>query len=472
MNRVLSNKFRLMILLLVCVLILARTDLLQSKALFTLAPSSLSDTIPDIKVKIFPHSNGFIPHMEDSVKSRLKITSDIPFMVYETNSFKESQEVILAKTNSISLNAYKLKTPIILKGPAPFTLHRSSNLNSYTYRGQIIVYPIKVDSLRKYLLVVNKINVEEYLKGVVPSEIIPTWNPQALKTQTVAARTYAMFHMLYARKFSKNKYFDVDDSITYQVYTGISNEHPNTNQAIEETKGEILTFDNKVIQAYYHADAGGATDSAIDIWHKSIPYCISKKEPLSSSYKWEKEITAQELTKKLQDASLLLPSQKVKNIIVSSKTKTGRVLGLKIITSKNQSISLGVGSLKRIISLDSSKFKIFKTATGSKNLKPSSMISFKFRGSGFGHGIGMSQMGAQKLSSQLKWNYKKILHHYYTNINICSLHQKEDINKCRINDISDFNDVDIDFASTSTTKKQPLEARVSSKSKLQRASSN
>ena len=236
MNNNSSNKIRLAVLMLF-IAMFARTDFLQSKTLFTLAPKTLSDTIPDIKVKIFPHSTGFIPHREDTVKSRLKITSKTPFMVYELDSFKESQEAILAKTNSIKLNAYKLKTPVILKGTSPLTIHRSGELTSYSYNGQIIVYPIKVNSLKKYLLVVNKINIEEYLKGVIPSEIIPTWDKEALKTQTVAARTYAMFHMLYARKFSKNKYFDVDDSITYQVYTGISNEHTNTNQAIEETRG-------------------------------------------------------------------------------------------------------------------------------------------------------------------------------------------------------------------------------------------
>ena len=464
MNNNSSNKIRLAVLMLFIVMF-ARTDFLQSKTLFTLAPKTLSDTIPDIKVKIFPHSTGFIPHREDTVKSRLKITSKTPFMVYELDSFKESQEAILAKTNSIKLNAYKLKTPVILKGTSPLTIHRSGELTSYSYNGQIIVYPIKVNSLKKYLLVVNKINIEEYLKGVIPSEIIPTWDKEALKTQTVAARTYAMFHMLYARKFSKNKYFDVDDSITYQVYTGISNEHTNTNQAIEETRGEILTFDNKVIQAYYHADAGGSTDSAIDVWHKSIPYCLSKKEPFKSSYKWEKVLTAWELTQKLQDSSILSSNEKVKNIVISTKTKTGRVLGVKIITSSNQTIKIGVGALKKAVSLDSSMFKILKQGKYPKY----SSLKFKFSGSGFGHGIGMSQMGAQKLSSHLKWNYKKILHHYYTNINICSLYQKDNINKCHINDISDFNDVDIDFSSS---KKTPLEASINTKTNTKRGSSS
>ena len=113
MSKYSSNKIRLIILLLF-VAMFARTEFLQSKTLFTLAPRSISDTIPDIKVKVFPHSTGFIPHMEDPVKSRIKITSKTPFMVYELNSFKESQESILAKTNSIKLNAYKLKTPVII----------------------------------------------------------------------------------------------------------------------------------------------------------------------------------------------------------------------------------------------------------------------------------------------------------------------------------------------------------------------
>lgn len=448
MVKFLSHNIKLAMLLL-AITCIARADLLESKTLAFLSPVSITDTIPDIKVKIFPHSNNFIPHKEDSIKSRVQITSSKPFFVYELNSVKESQESIISTSKRIVINAYKLKTPLLIKGQAPLKLHRSEVLSSYSYNGQLLVYPMKTSRNSRYLMVVNKINIEEYLRGVVPSEVIPTWNIEALKSQTVAARTYAIFHMLYARKIAKNPYFDVDDSITYQAYTGASNLHPSTDQAIKETRGEIITFNNKVIQAYYHADAGGSTDSAIDVWHKSIPYCISKQEPFKPQYHWKKQVSSYELTQKLRSKSIILQTQKVKDILIAKRTKNKRVLRLKLVLNDLTQQYISIGTLKSIINLDSSRFTITKS--------PDSNATFTFNGKGFGHGIGLSQFGAQKLGSVFKWNYQKILHHYYTSIHICSLHQKDQIEKCYINDISNFNDVDIDYSSFSS-KKSSLEA--------------
>lgn len=120
------------------------------------------------------------------------------------------------------------------------------------------------------LTIINDIDLENYLKGVVPSEMPSSWNYESHKAQAIAARSYAVSNMGKRGKYG----YDLKDSDEDQVYKGASAETKRTNKAVESTRGQVLVYDNKVIRAYYHASAGGETLSAKDVWGMNLPYTV------------------------------------------------------------------------------------------------------------------------------------------------------------------------------------------------------
>jgi len=134
------------------------------------------------------------------------------------------------------------------------------------YRGDIIIY-----NLDEKLTIVNSLPLEEYLMGVVPSEMPSKWNIEAHKAQAIAARSYALANL---NKRGSHGY-DLKDTPADQAYGGASSETPQTTHAVLSTRGEVLTYDNKIIPAYYHAASGGKTLEAGEVWNHDLPYIQS-----------------------------------------------------------------------------------------------------------------------------------------------------------------------------------------------------
>lgn len=121
------------------------------------------------------------------------------------------------------------------------------------------------------LVVINNIPLEEYLLGVVPSEMPSKWNYEALKAQAIAARSYAIAN----RGKRASHGYDLKDTPEDQAYGGATSETATTNSAVIETKGVVITYNQKVIPAYYSASAGGHTVNAGAVWNKDLPYLKS-----------------------------------------------------------------------------------------------------------------------------------------------------------------------------------------------------
>jgi len=121
------------------------------------------------------------------------------------------------------------------------------------------------------LTVVNDINLELYLLGVVPSEMPSSWNMEAHKAQAIAARSYAIANL--GKRASRG--YDLKDTPEDQAYGGASSETFKTNNAVIATQGQVLTNNNKIISAYYHASAGGHTVNSGQVWNKNLPYLKS-----------------------------------------------------------------------------------------------------------------------------------------------------------------------------------------------------
>lgn len=134
------------------------------------------------------------------------------------------------------------------------------------YRGSLLVI-----AKNNNLTVINDVKLEEYIMGVVPSEMPSRWNIEAHKAQAIAARSYALANL--NKHLSKG--YNLKDTTEDQAYRGASAESGKTNKAVSDTYGIIMTYNKKVIPAYYCASAGGITKNSGDVWNQDLPYLHS-----------------------------------------------------------------------------------------------------------------------------------------------------------------------------------------------------
>lgn len=134
------------------------------------------------------------------------------------------------------------------------------------YRGIILI-----QNKNGRLTVINDVDIEDYIKGVLPSEMPPGWENEALKAQAIAARSYALANLGKRAQYG----YDLYDTPEDQAYGGASSETSKTNQLVDDTKGLVLTYDLKIIPAYYFASAGGHTVSAAKAWGNDLPFIRS-----------------------------------------------------------------------------------------------------------------------------------------------------------------------------------------------------
>jgi len=270
------------------------------------------------------------------------------------------------------------------------------------------------------LAVINSLSVEDYLKGVVPHEIgrLKQGEIEAIKAQAVAARTYA-YHHLGSRK---SQGFDVYADTRDQVYNGKNDEDPVTNEAILETRGLVIKNNGNLIEAYYHSTCGGRTDSP-EVWDSGTrPYLVSVSDSANgklfcelSKYKnWEEKFTKAELAKlfpKNMTAAKVenvFAFNKVEQVFITEKFPSGRVKRLVVFTDKG---SFEVyGDRTRWIFQREGKALPSALFTISRDKD-----NFTITGSGFGHGIGMCQVGviARAKAGQ---KFENILKAYYTDV--------------------------------------------------------
>lgn len=287
------------------------------------------------------------------------------------------------------------------------------------YRGALTAILV-----RGHLTIVNDVNVEDYVKGVIPYEIGRLGESfiDALKAQAVAARTYAYHH--YNSRRSQG--FDVYPNVRDQVYNGIAGESTWSNAAVDSTAGVVLTYEGRFIEAYYHSTCGGHTDN-VDTWGlrpapylKAVPDLQPNRRPWcsGSNYShWTWKISDKEMAKIIRkNFSKKSPKSKfktIKSISVRGRLTGGRVCAVTVKTDKGSLTIRGDKTRwmfrrgSRI--LPSSRFSISKSGN-----------SWVIHGTGFGHGIGMCQMGA-RARAQAGQDYKEILEHYYPAITLMRL---------------------------------------------------
>ncbi len=240
---------------------------------------------------------------------------------------------------------------------------------------------------------ITEIPFEKYIEGVVASEIGKNWNMEATKAQAVISRTYA----IYQKNINAGKNYHITSSVLHQVYKG-DNTDEVVSKAVKETAGEILTHEKKPIETFYHSTCADKTELPEEVWGKSYPYlksvsCMGKNSPYEH---WVRRFSLSEIEKALNING-------IKHIDIASFTSTGRVKMLKIVTESSE-LEVKALDLRKLLGykeLPSTQFSV--TMAGSEVV---------FEGSGYGHGVGLSQWGALELAIEGK-NYKEILQYYY-----------------------------------------------------------
>lgn len=292
--------------------------------------------------------------------------------------------------------------------------------NGTHYRGSIILTRGKKGTFS----VLNYCHVEDYLQGVVPLEIgkRSQKDSEALKAQAVAARTYTYKRMLVRSKQS----FDLLPTVADQVYGGINVEYPLSNQAVQQTKGWILLHADTLIYAYYHSTCGGRTANVEEVWNKPpMPYLRSIADQdadgnsycsISAYYRWKESWRTPSLSSIMHTFSTgIFPQRKimsgtVQKIAISERFACGRVRLCKITTTSG-TYECGGDRIRFLIRRNSSEYPILRSA--SFDVVTADQNKVILQGRGYGHGVGMCQMGAIG-RARAGQNYKQILSAYYT----------------------------------------------------------
>jgi SpoIID/LytB domain len=314
------------------------------------------------------------------------------------------------------------------------------------------------------LTVINYLTMEHYVYGVLNCELNYTNPIEALKAQAVAARSFGQRNL---GKHSASG-FDFCTSTDCQVYKGYSDEHPETNDAVDETREEAIYYDGKPVSAYYFKNSGGYTQNSEDVWSGCEPYLRAVKDEYSPSYPWSTSLSFDIIKTKLEGAGYAPGT--IESVSISSKNDNGavseleikgsastvtlkkenirNVLGATIIKSNRFSLAdstTSAGSSSWFISNGFSKASFGKdtyviggsgkvrkldddSAYGSNGVAAVRLGASKsvetvtggvvnFNGFGYGHGVGMPQDSAVEMANQ-GFDYEEILKYYFTDIEI------------------------------------------------------
>jgi stage II sporulation protein D len=347
---------------------------------------------------------------------------------------------------------------LVLTAATPLSLDQKS------YRGSLELF-LKDNGGSWELRLINRLDLESYLYGVVPSEMTHDWSQEALKAQSVAARSFAMAKM--GRNQWVTEGFDVTATVSDQVYKGYDGEYPETNLAVDLTRGQVLTFGGSIASTPFHSCSGGFTENNENVWSgPALPYLRGVPSPGEDGSKyisWTTTIATNEFLAKTEEKKGVIlgelvglrvveqgVSGRIKTLAVEgslgSTTLTGEQLRLvanlrsslvtidNLIPSASQWVLLSaqgttsVSAQSEMLVLSSiglAPLPASAVAVTSAGMMPLSLAAItltesigttlSFSGHGWGHGVGMPQWGAKARAEEGK-SYDQILLYYYTGV--------------------------------------------------------
>lgn len=264
------------------------------------------------------------------------------------------------------------------------------------------------------LTIINVLEIEDYLKGVLNREVLSHWPTESLKIQALISRTYCL------RNLNKHKFegFDLCNTEDCQMYTGTDYERSSSNSAIQNTTGEVITYKNNLICSPFCSCVGKCTEDAVNVWGYHYPYLMSVESHENESDKnwinWEFELPAKKASEILKNNGHNLGE--ISGIEATSYSTQGRVLELKI-TGERGTITYKKEGARSVFS-NYTPSQMFKISKKNENGE----LIFIFSGAGRGHGVGLSQYGAKNMA-EMGMSYVEILKHFYKGSEITKLNK-------------------------------------------------
>jgi stage II sporulation protein D len=275
---------------------------------------------------------------------------------------------------------------------------------SFEFRGKHYRGGAKIIKDGNSLLLINTLDIESYLYGVLPGEVSEKWNREALKAQAVVSRTYALYEVANSRK--SNRPFDLYADTRSQVYEGMDSETKITSSAVDLTMGEVLRYQGKIIQSFFHSASGGMTESAKEAFGDDKPYLSSIYSPFASLYpdnKWEIDFPAKNLERELKWTNFIA------SISVTERTLSKRIKKLEVFDSLSNKTILSGKDFRNLIGNS-----VMKSSRANIRLTNRTLL---ISGVGYGHGVGMGQWDAQIMATQ-GYAYKSIVQYFYTGTSV------------------------------------------------------
>jgi len=269
-------------------------------------------------------------------------------------------------------------------------------VNGKQYRGSVELRKKR----NKTLVVINELDIEEYLLGVVAAEVPSDWEMEALKAQAVASRTYA----LYQKRNAGRRSYHILATVDSQMYLGRRGERPRATKAIEDTRGLVIIYGNEVIPAYYHSSCGGHTENALELWGIDEPYLKGVDcdcQNISKYGLWEKRFTIAGVIGALRREGFRIAD--IGSVEMGDLTPAGRVKNV-IFRNSGRTVSVPAETIRAALGYSNIPSIFFEPELIDQEVV--------FSGRGLGHGIGLCQWGAKEMARNGA-DYRSILSHYY-----------------------------------------------------------
>lgn len=414
-------------------------------------------------VRVGIGTNGFSSYLWQNAV----ITAKDSFKIYNNKTligiFDKDEEINITTVGKIFVVKNKngeviakVSGPLIFKSPDLIGIKGLKRAGQEAfYRGEIEIISNGIDKF----YIVNELELEQYLRGVVPNEMPVSFGLEALKAQAVAARNYVL-----SPRIKANVNYDVVDSVASQVYFGAKTEKELSDRAVKETSGIVALHGWNLILAQYSSTSGGYTESFENAFSDPItkkfpsngkPYLVATPDyedvkPLnteqaasefyksrpksfdknSSYFRWEREWNGQEIQDAVQAniaaqsaTGFITPAvQKgeiigiIKHINVTKRGNSGKIIELQIVTDEGTYTVQKELIIRRLFTNKGKALPSANVVFEHEYNENGELIYIKAYGGGFGHGVGMSQYGAGFMGRELHKSYAEILKHYYNGI--------------------------------------------------------
>ncbi|WP_168190069.1 SpoIID/LytB domain-containing protein [Caloramator sp. E03] len=363
--------------------------------------------------------------LENMVSNSIEIILNGDYKVGDNIIQSGTSHFLNINNNKINMDGVDYDSILITPQNNTNTLTLKVGMKVYNYLGAF-EFIVRSGSI----LPINIINVEDYLKGVVPYEMSNSFPIEALKAQSVAARNYALSN----KGKHSDKGYDLCDTTDCQVYRGYNPSYSNVIKAVEDTKGMILLYNDEFVEGYYSASDGGYTEASINIWSANKDYLKTKLDEFDNEL-WpygDVNLKSSDIDLKLKSKGYLKQEYNFVRIDLDSikKYDSGRISSIEVvykdINGVEQKLAFTKEKARTFLSLPSSLYDV----TYDINTD-----TYTFKGKGNGHGVGMSQIGAKNRAIAGQ-TYDSILNFYYDGtylLNMLNPSKELIINKDKIN---------------------------------------